>query len=136
VTDNRIPIDQAVKQVAAQTGLPESKIREYARALQNRGKSIASGAGFGISPAMHAVILQAAQDEVDKARALAQRGDLGGVVLALKRIEQLRNPRPWIQPTAPANPHDRRTIRIAGKPYHFAQGKGALRLQPGETPWE
>lgn len=35
----------------------------------------------------------------------------------------------------PGNPGDRRTVRLAGKPKHFVQVEGQLRLRDGESPW-
>lgn len=36
----------------------------------------------------------------------------------------------------PANPRDRRTVRLGGKPYHYTQdGTGQLHTTPGESPW-
>lgn len=45
---------------------------------------------------------------------------------------------PYIKTTGgdePFHPADRRTVRLAGKPKHFVQVDGQLRLREGESPW-
>ena len=37
--------------------------------------------------------------------------------------------------SVPTKPADRRTVTVAGKPYHYVQILGRLELRPGESPW-
>lgn len=129
--DTRIPLQQAIDQVAAQTGLPHEAVEKLARRL------LAGVPKPQIRPEFLEQMTKYAQG-VGRAPSAVQKtyGDLSGVELASRRVAALsvgrRVPDPAKQP---ANPHDRRTIRVLGKPYHLAQTKTGLRLQPGESPW-
>lgn len=139
---NRVPFEDATKQLAETLSLTEAEARQYAE--QYRQKLLGKHALH--SPAIRGALQlaieageKAAKDRVINGRVEFNGIDitkaLSGVAYASERLGVLANPRPWIALRMPANPHDRRTFRIAGKPYHFAQGKGSLRLQPGETQW-
>jgi hypothetical protein len=47
----------------------------------------------------------------------------------------------WMRPPEmrfggePANPGDRRTIHLNGKPKHFVHVNGRLKMRDGESPW-
>lgn len=150
MTDNRIPFDIAVRQVAKQTGLSEEKVRQLARGmLAVKAKMDGFPGGIdGIKAAIQSAAL--AEQEAAKQRALQHPKDaLGSVELASRRVSEISPGRPrsrphkvapggvhasvWFEPVHPAN---RRTFRFAGKPYYFWQdGPNRLHLKAGESPW-
>jgi hypothetical protein len=139
MTDNRIPIDQAVKQVSEQLGMDESAVRAIAEAMPK----VAGFRRLDISPEVSAqlrAVVSATRAGAKAANEMAESMDsvrrtLSGVELANRRVLALNAYRRADPLRMPANPHDRRTFRVLGKPYYLAQTKGGLRLQPGESPW-
>lgn len=129
--NTRIPLQQAIDQVAAQTGLPPEAVEKLARRL------LAGVPKPQIRPEFLEQMTEYVRG-VGRAASAVQKayGDLSGVELASRRVAALNAGRRVPDPAKqPANPHDRRTIRVLGKPYHLAQTKTGLRLQPGESPW-
>lgn len=141
--DNRIPFDDAVRQVAEATNRSVEEIAELARRMQagklqigtpmtNGRAAYSVGLGTALAVAAQHERAKAAQDKLTE----ESRDPLAGVRYAAERIRQLHGVRPVLGPgKCPSNPKDRRTIRIAGKPKHYVQHGDELVLKDGESPW-
>jgi hypothetical protein len=124
----KIPLELAIKEVAAKTGVPEHRIRHYAEEMRRQSAGLPTVAGIG--PA-----IKAAADFELAARQLAQTMSQPVETVRKQMLEMATaSPRPPAD-QCPAMPANRRTFHLFGKPKHYVQVGGQLRLVDGESPW-
>lgn len=144
----RIPLQRAIEQVAAQTGLSLEKVSKLASAMRMGQHPAQAGmVGAGLESLLrHAAAIERGKDypglRWDDPEADPIADMLRHVREASERVRQMsagHSPaafRPYVgKRTAPKHANDQRTIRLMGKPYHLAQTDRGLRIEPGETPW-